>query len=110
MRPSRICTLLASSLLASAVLYSQPATQHAYTVPKGEVFNVTLDHSLNLAHVHPGDVIEGQVFEPVFVYDREVVPAKSRVRVVVDEVTRERIHETKKGFMDMLEAARGFGL
>ncbi len=114
-RYSRILILAVPALLLSVrpgVAQQQifPASNDvAYTVPAGTILRVTLSSRLNLSHLQSGNQVEGELERPVYVYDREVIPARTHIHAVVGEVDKHKV-EQKKGFLEHLQAIRSFGL
>jgi hypothetical protein len=66
--------------LAAAALAQQPGT----TVPAGVPLRVMLDHRIPIKHV--GESILGRLVEPVYVFDRVVLPAGSVVEGHIAEI------------------------
>src|SRR5689334_12635956 len=78
-------SLAISTLLVIAAGPPQsPSTTMTLTVAPGRALHVTLDKRLSVKRV--GQPVEGTLAEPVYAYDRVVLPAGTRVRGHVDQL------------------------
>lgn len=68
-----------------------------------------LSGPVNVSHLKPGSELAGQLVRPVYVYDRALIPAGSRVRAVVEKVEKQKAAE-KKGFVERVDSLRSLGL
>ena len=75
--------LILSLLVAAAALAQQVSTPPA-TIPPGVPLRVALENKVRIKHA--GDPIQGRLVEPVYVYDRLVLPAGTVVEGHVAEI------------------------
>ena len=68
----------------------RPAPNSSFKLEKGIVLRLTVDSSLKVSSLGPGDTFEGEFTRPIFRQDREVVPAGSRLLIVVDRVEKRK--------------------
>jgi hypothetical protein len=73
---------LASTLFSSPAL--SPAETISLTVPKGTILQVALDEEVKVKRV--GQPIHGRLVEPVYAFDRQVVPVGSEVLGRITEI------------------------
>jgi hypothetical protein len=64
---------------------------------------------LKISHLGPGNELDGDLARPLYVVDREVLPAGSHIHLVVETAEKERVHE-KKGVAERLDSVRKLGL
>ena len=112
-RLNPIILCVAALLLAPAAAQTQanagaPSAVRDYVVPAGTILRLTMSASVKPGQLKPGSDVEGELSRPVYVYDRQVIPAGSHVRAVVAEVDKHRVQS--KGFMQHLRSARSLGL
>lgn len=108
--------LCATALLvipAAATAQNQAGSEAApgirdYVVPAGTILRLTMSTSVKPGHLKPGNEVEGEVSRPVYVYDRQVIPAGSHVRAVVANVDKHKVQN--KGLMEHLQSVRSLGL
>jgi hypothetical protein len=86
--------LLATAVSAGSVVCSAADEPAASTqkpdASSGLYVKVQLSSPLKLSKLKPGDVVEGNLARDVYSSDREVFPAGSHVRLVVDHMERRR--------------------
>jgi hypothetical protein len=80
-----------------------------YSVPKETVLRMTLAGPLKMSHLEAGSELDGDLARPLYVVDREVLPAGSHVHLVVEAVQRERVQE-KKGLAERMDSVSKLGL
>lgn len=110
-QPSLIVHALALLLLAApaAAQNQGPATGlHDYVVPAGTILRLTMSAAVKPGQLKPGSAIDGELSRPLYVYDRQVIPAGSHVHAVVAEVDRHRVQN--KGLAEHLQSVRSLGL
>jgi len=56
---------------------SEPPVQVNLTIPEGTPLRIALDQRTRIAHV--GEPVHGQVVEPIYAFDQQVIPAGSTV-------------------------------
>jgi hypothetical protein len=97
--------------IISAAQENAPPQQGStsYVIPPGTILRFVLSAPLSPARLKSGHDIEGELSRPVYVYDREVIPAGSHLHAVVGEVDKHKV-EQKKGFIERLQSMRSFGL
>ncbi|HXZ27872.1 MAG TPA: hypothetical protein VEG08_07705, partial [Terriglobales bacterium] len=104
----RVLLLTLASLLPAsrAPLVAQtaapPASAPTCSVPAGDILRVMLAGPVNVAKLQPGTRLEGEVMRPVYVVDREAIPAGARVEVIVEKVEKEKVGGGKQGFFEHL--------
>ncbi len=115
MHPAKSFSILFTTalLLFSAVAAAQDqgaaaAGAQDYVVPAGTILRLTMASSVKPGQLKPGSAVDGELTRPVYVYDRQVIPAGSRVHAVVGEVDKRRVQN--KGFMQHLQTVRSLGL
>ncbi|MBZ5646509.1 MAG: hypothetical protein LAN37_04720 [Acidobacteriia bacterium] len=86
----------------------QTLGEKSYVVPAGTILRVSMVAPLKPSHLQAGSDIEGELSRPVYVYDRQVIPAGSHIRAVVAEVDKHKVQ--KKGFVEHLQTIRSLGL
>ncbi|HVP44746.1 MAG TPA: hypothetical protein VMS96_15050 [Terriglobales bacterium] len=110
----RTCCAAALLLIAATAGAQNPATPAApnivrdYVVPAGTILRLTMSAPLKPAHLQAGSDVEGELSRPVYVYDRQVIPAGSHVHAVVADVEKHKVQ--KKGFVEHLQTVRSLGL
>jgi hypothetical protein len=77
------------------------------TVPAGDILRVELAKPLRESSLKPGIGLDGTLFRPIYVVDRQVIPQGSRIHVVVDNIDRAPV---KKGFVQELTSLQSLGL
>jgi hypothetical protein len=90
-RISCLATILLISSPGAAQSPKQPPTRIPLTIQAGVPIRVVLLKSVRVKHV--GAAVQGRVLEPVYVFDREMIPAGSEVtgRVTqIDPVSKSR--------------------
>src|ERR1700675_201191 len=80
-----------------------------YLVPKGTFLRMTMGGPLKMSRLGSGNELDGELARPLYVVDREVLPAGSHIHLVVETVEKERVQE-KKGLAERLDSARKLGL
>ncbi len=100
------CKVFLLSALAAAV----PAIgQETYVVPQGTVLRVKLNAPLKPGHLKSGTDVDGELVRPLYVYDREVLPAGTHVHTVVADVEHRKV-AGKAGFFNRLQTLRSLGM
>jgi hypothetical protein len=87
MRGCMVCVTIALTIAAVALAQDAPVTQASQpgtTIPAGVPLRVALQRRVVIKH--PGEAIQGQLVEPVYVFDRVVLPAGSVVEGHVAEI------------------------
>lgn len=87
---------------------SPPPAEKSYVVPAGTILRVSMNAALKPSRLQAGSDIEGELSRPVYVYDRQVIPAGSHLHAVVAEVDKHKVQ--KKGFVEHLQTIRSLGL
>ncbi len=106
-----VAALLFLAAAATAQNLASPAAASGvrdYIVPAGTILRLTMSASVKPGQLKPGSEVEGQLSRPVYVYDRQVIPAGSRVHAVVGNVEKRKVQN--KGFMEHLQSVRSLGL
>ena len=106
-----LIALVASSMMgvaAHAQTSAQPE-QQVYVVPQGTVLRVQLKAPMKPGKLKPGSEVEGELTHPLYVYDREVLPAGTHLHAVVGDVEHHK-EAGKPGFMAHLQTIRSLGL
>jgi len=107
-----LCCLAAAPLFAQSGASAPPAAssknEKEYALPAGTVVRAALSGPVKVSHLKPGSELEGKLVYPVYVFDREAIPAGSAVRIVVDSVEKKKSSK-KKDFMERLETVRSLG-
>jgi type IV secretory pathway VirB10-like protein len=85
---------------------AQAASDRA-TVPAGDILRVELAKPLRESSIKPGMALDGSLFRPIYVVDRQVIPPGSHIHVVVDKIVRAPV---KKGFIQDLTNLQSLGL
>ncbi len=85
-------------LLGCAPLVAQTAPPETCSVPAGDILRIMLSGPMNVAKLEPGTRLEGEVMRPIYVVDREAIPAGARVEVIVEKVEKEKLGAKKQGF------------
>ena len=80
-----------------------------YSVPKETILRVTLGQPLRMSRLQSGSELDGGLARPLYVGDREVLPAGSHIHLVVEAVQKERVQE-KWGVAERLDSIRKLGL
>lgn len=112
---SRVALLLGVVCVASTLARAQtqappPAPEaHArdYTVPSGAILRITLSKPVHLSGLHPGSELHGTISEPIYVVDRQVVPAGAPVHLVIDSV--EKIKPGQHGLSKAITEVQSLG-
>jgi len=86
----------------------QPVAEKNYVVPSGTILRVSMKAPLKPSHLQTGADVEGELSRPVYVYDRQVIPAGSHIHAVVAEVDKHKVQ--KKGLVEHLQTIRSLGL
>lgn len=68
--------LVCLGLMPAGIGYTQSLTEKA-TLPAGTVLRLSLSARTPIGHI--GQPVEATVVEPVYIFDRQVIPAKTRV-------------------------------
>lgn len=79
------------------------------SVPKETILRMTLGGPLHMSHLQSGSELDGDLARPLYVVDREVLPAGSHIHLVVETVQKERVQE-KRGMAERLDSIRKLGL
>ena len=66
-------------------------TRVEYSVPRETILRMTLAGPLHMSHLQPGSELDGDLARPLYVVDREVLPAGSHIHLVVETVQKERV-------------------
>jgi hypothetical protein len=84
--------LLACSILGAQSVPAQVPLPSSLdlTLPNTVYVRVQLDKAVQVAKLRPGDVVSGQLAQGVYAGDREMLPAKSGIRLTVDSLGRRR--------------------
>ena len=90
-------------------LSERSPAQVEYSVPKETILRMTLPGPLKMSHLQSGSALDGDLARPLYVVDREVLPAGSHLHLVVESVQKERVQE-KKGVAERLDSMRKLGL
>ena len=86
-----------------------PATNvRDYVVPAGTILRLTMSAAITPGHLKPGSQVDGELSRPVYLYDREVIPAGSHVHAIVGNVDKHRVQG--KGFIEHLQTVRSLGM
>jgi hypothetical protein len=114
-----LAAALVGSLLAAAPLGAQSGAapsfserspaQVEYSVPKETILRMTLPGPLKMSQLKAGSELDGELARPLYVVDREVLPAGSHIHLVVESVQKELVQE-KKGLAERLDSVRKLGL
>jgi hypothetical protein len=80
-----------------------------YSVPKETILRMTRSGPLRMSRLQSGSELDGDLARPLYVVDREVLPAGSHIHLVVETVQKERVQE-KKGMAERLDSIRKLGL
>ena len=94
---------------AAPTLSERSPAQVEYSVPKETILRMTLPGPLKMSHLQSGSELDGGLARPLYVVDREVLPAGSHIHLVVESVQKERVQE-KKGVAERLDSVRKLGL
>ncbi len=111
-----ISPILVAALLffSAAAIAQNPAPPTAtpgvrdYVVPAGTILRLTMSASVKPGQLKPGSEVEGELSRPVYIYDRQVIPAGSHVHAVVANVDKHKVQN--KGLMEHLQSVRSLGL
>lgn len=94
----------------AAASLAQPAPARVeYSVPKGTLLRMSLGGPLKMSRLGSGNELDGDLARPLYVVDREVLPAGSHIHLVVETVEKTRVQE-KKGVVERMDSARKLGL
>ena len=109
----RVTWAMALLLLSGAASAQSPAnpavpTGKDYVVPAGTILRLTMSAPVKPAHLKAGGDIDGELSRPVYVYDRQVIPAGTHVHAVVQSVDKQKVQ--KRGFIEHLQTVRSLGL
>ncbi len=102
-------SLLSLTIAAGATQVASPSLAQTYVVPQGTILRVTLSAPWKPSHLKAGSEIEGTLTRPLFVYDREVLPAGTHVHAIVADVEHHKAAQ-KKGMMERLQSISSLGL
>jgi hypothetical protein len=89
-------------LLTCVLLPAQTAPPQTCSVPAGDILRVMLSAPMNVAKLEPGTRLEGELMRPIYVVDREAIPAGAHVEVIVEKIEKERLGAKKQGFFEHL--------
>ncbi len=113
-KPSHILSAAALLLISTAATAqnqanaTSPSGVRDYVVPAGTILRLTMAKSVKPGQLKPGSAVEGELNRPVYVYDRQVLPAGSHVHAVVATVDKHRV--PTKGVLEHLQSVRSLGL
>jgi hypothetical protein len=94
---------------AAASLTPGAPARVEYSVPKGTLLRMSLGGPLKMSHLGSGNQLDGDLARPLYVVDREVLPAGSHIHLVVETVEKARVQENK-GVVERLDSVRKLGL
>jgi hypothetical protein len=94
--------LLSCAPLAAQTTAPPASRQQTCSVPAGDILRVMLAGPMNVAKLEPGTRLEGELMRPIYVADREAIPAGTRVEVIVEKVEKEKLNGKKQNFFERM--------